>query len=95
MECSGHGGRALAAMAGSVELVGAADWLGIARRGAEGVTGRVAVHDGGLYSRSWARRRWGLAVGPTAHGDARGRWLGARWRVVSRRTHGSVHLPEF
>jgi hypothetical protein len=39
---------------GRVEVVGAAGWLGKARRGAEGVTGKVAVHEGRLYSHSRA-----------------------------------------
>jgi hypothetical protein len=46
-----------------------ASWLGKARRGAEGVTGRVAVHEGELYSRS--RARHGRGIGSTARGGAR------------------------
>jgi hypothetical protein len=40
--------------AGRGEVAGAEGWLGKARHGAEGVTGRVAVHEGRLYSRSQA-----------------------------------------
>jgi hypothetical protein len=45
------------------EVAGAAGWLGKARSGAEGVTGRVAMHEGKLYSRSRARHRRGRGVG--------------------------------
>jgi hypothetical protein len=48
---------------GRGEVVEAAGWLGKARRGAEGVTGRVAMHEGGLYSRSWARHGHGRGGG--------------------------------
>jgi hypothetical protein len=58
---------------GRGEVVEAAGWLGKARRGAEGVTGRVAMHEGGLYSRSWAR-----------HGHGRGGGGGGRPRTEAR-----------
>jgi hypothetical protein len=51
----GYGGRPRAALAGREEVTGAAGWLGKARRGAEEATGKMAVHEGGLYSHSWAR----------------------------------------
>jgi hypothetical protein len=50
----GHCGRPRAALAGRGEVAGAAGELGKVRRGAEGVTGKVAVHGGGLYSHSRA-----------------------------------------
>jgi hypothetical protein len=55
----GHGGRPRAALAGRGEVTGAAGWLGKARRGAEGATGKMAVHEGGLYSHSRARHGHG------------------------------------
>jgi hypothetical protein len=53
----GHGGRPQAALAGRGEVAGATGELGKVRRGVEGVTGKVAVHGGGLYSHSRARHR--------------------------------------
>jgi hypothetical protein len=49
-----HGGRPRAALAGRGEVAGATAELGKVRRGAEGVTGKATVHEGGLYSRSRA-----------------------------------------
>jgi hypothetical protein len=66
-----------AALAGRGEVPGAAGWLGKARRGAEGVTGKMAVHEGGLYSHSRARHECG-------HGGSRGR-AGACVRACSGR----------
>jgi hypothetical protein len=54
-EWSGHGGRPRAPLAGRGEVTGAAGWLRKARRGAEEATRKMAVHEGGLYSHSWAR----------------------------------------
>jgi hypothetical protein len=76
-EWFGHGGRPRAALAGRGEVVGAAGRLGQARHGAEGVTGKVAMHEGGLYSHSRARHGRG-------HGNGRGR-MGAHVRACSRR----------
>jgi hypothetical protein len=59
----GHGGRPRAALAGRGEVAGAAGELEKVRRGAEGVTGKVAVHGGGLYSHSRARHRRGHGGG--------------------------------
>jgi hypothetical protein len=60
---AGHGGRSLEEEAGRGEAAEAAGWLRKARRGAEGVAGRVAVHEGELYSRSWARNGHGRGAG--------------------------------
>jgi hypothetical protein len=59
----GHGGRPRAALAGRGEVVEDAGELGKVRRGAEGVTGKVVVHGGGLYSHSRARHRRGHGGG--------------------------------
>jgi hypothetical protein len=67
-----HGGRPRAALAGRGEVAGVAGELGRVRRGAEGVTGKVAMHEGGLYSHSRARHRHGHAGWPTTRGGARG-----------------------
>jgi hypothetical protein len=50
----GHGGFPRAALAGRGEVAGATSWLGNARRGVEEATGKMVVHEGGLYSHSWA-----------------------------------------
>jgi hypothetical protein len=55
----GHGGHPRAALAGRGEVTGAVGWLEKARRGAEEVTWKMAVQEGGLYSHSWARHRRG------------------------------------
>jgi hypothetical protein len=91
----GHGERPRAALAGRGELAGAAGGLRRVRRGAEGVTGKVVVHGGGLYShsRAWHRR---------GHGGGLGR-AGVRVRACSgafpsvcpRRTRGGLLLPVF
>jgi hypothetical protein len=65
------------ALTGRGEVAGAAGWLGKARHGVEGVTGKVAVHEGGLYSHSRARHG-------CEHGGGRGR-AGARVQACSRR----------
>jgi hypothetical protein len=59
----GHGGRPRAALAGRGEVAGAAGELGKGRRGAEGATGKVTVHGGGLYSHSRARHGCGHGGG--------------------------------
>jgi hypothetical protein len=59
----GQGGRPRAALAGRGEVAGAAGELGRVRRGAEGVTEKVAMHGGGLYSHSRARHRRGHGGG--------------------------------
>jgi hypothetical protein len=63
-------------LTGREEVAGAAGWLGKARRGAEGVIGKVAVDEGGLYSHSRARHGRG-------HGGGRGR-AGLSVRACSR-----------
>jgi hypothetical protein len=63
-----HGGRSSVEEAGHDEVARAAGWLGKARRGAKGVIGRVAVHVGGLYSRSRTRHGRGRGGRPTARG---------------------------
>jgi hypothetical protein len=50
----GYGGCPRAALAGHREVAGAAGELGRVRRGAGEATGKMAVHEGGLYSRSRA-----------------------------------------
>jgi hypothetical protein len=72
-----HSGHPRAALAGRGEVAGAAGELGKVRRGAEGVTGKVAMHEGGLYShsRAWHGR---------GHGGGRGR-AGVRVQASSRR----------
>jgi hypothetical protein len=61
-----HGGRPRAALAGRGEVARDTGELGKVRRGAEGVSGKVAVHEGGLYSHSRAWHGHG-------HGGGRGR----------------------
>jgi hypothetical protein len=60
-----HGGRPRAALAGRGEVAGAAGELEKVRRGAEGATGKAAVHEGGLYShsRAWHGRGHGGGQG--------------------------------
>jgi hypothetical protein len=77
---AGHGDRSSVDEAGRGEVVGAAGWLRKSRHGAEGVTGRVAVHEGGLYSHSRARHGHGRGGGSTASG--------ARVAVASPRLAG-------
>jgi hypothetical protein len=70
-----HGGRPQAAQAGRGEVAGVAGELRKVRRGAEGVTGEMAMHGGGLYSHSRARYRRG-------HGGGRP-YAGARAATAS------------
>jgi hypothetical protein len=81
----GHGGRPRAALAGRGEVAWAAGWLRKARRGAEGATGKVAVHEGGLYSHSRAWHGRGHGGG---RGRACGRALGVFPSACPRRTRG-------
>jgi hypothetical protein len=78
----GHGGRPRAALAGRGEVAGAAGELGRVRRGAERVTGKVAVHEGGLYSHSRAQHR-------RRHGGGRPH-AGARAAASSARSAGQT-----
>jgi hypothetical protein len=71
MGMAGHDGRSSEEEMDRGEVAGAAGWLGKARRGAEEVTGRVAMHEGGLYSRSRARHGRGRAGESTSRGGAR------------------------
>jgi hypothetical protein len=73
----GHGGCPRAALVGRGEVAGATGELGKGRHGAEEATGKMVVHEGGLYSRSWARYRRG-------HGGGQGRARGARAGVLCR-----------
>jgi hypothetical protein len=59
----GYGGCPRAALAGRGEVTGAAGELVRVRRGAEEAMGKMAVHEGGLYSRSRARYRRGHGGG--------------------------------
>jgi hypothetical protein len=78
----GHGGRPRVALAGWGEVAGATGELGRVRRGAEGVTGKMAVHEGGLYSHSRARHGRG-------HGGGRPH-AGARVAAASARSAGQT-----
>jgi hypothetical protein len=80
---------------GRGEVAGAAGWLGKARRGAEGATGKVAVHEGGLYSHSRARHGRGHGTAEGTRGRACGRALGAFPSACPRRTRGGLLLPVF
>jgi hypothetical protein len=79
---SGHGGRPRAALVGRGEVTGAAGELGRVRRGAEEATGKMAMHEGGLYSRSraWYGR---------GHGGGRP-YTGARAAAASARSAGQT-----
>jgi hypothetical protein len=57
---------------------GGSSELGRVRHGAEEATGKMVVHEGGLYSRSWARYRRG-------HGGGRP-YAGARATAASARS---------
>jgi hypothetical protein len=70
-------------------------WLGKAGRGAEGVTGEMAVHEGGLYSHSRARHRCGHGAAEGARGRACEHALGAFPSACPRRTRGGLLLPVF
>jgi hypothetical protein len=91
----GHGGCPRAALAGRREVTGAAGELGKVRRGVDEATGKMVVHEGGIYSHSRARHGRG-------HGGGRGR-AGVRVRACSvafpcvcpRRTRGGLLLPVF
>jgi hypothetical protein len=78
----GHGGCPRAALAGRGEVAGAAGELGRVRRGAGEATGKMAMHEGGLYSRSWAQYGRG-------HGGGRPR-AGARATAASARLAGQT-----
>jgi hypothetical protein len=68
----GHGGCPRTALAGHGEVTGAAGKLGRVRRGAGEATGKMAMHEGGLYSRSRARYGRGHGGGRPRAGGARG-----------------------
>jgi hypothetical protein len=70
------------ALVGRGEVVGATGELKKVRRGAERAIGKVAVHEGGLYSHSWARHRHG-------HGGGRPH-VGARAAAASARSAGQI-----
>jgi hypothetical protein len=53
------------------EVAGAAGELGKVRRGVEEATGKMVVHEGGLYSHSRARHGRGHGAAKGAHGGAR------------------------
>jgi hypothetical protein len=76
-EWFGHSGRPRATLAGRGEVAGAVGWLGKARHGAEGVTGKMAMHEARLYSHSRARHECG-------HRGGRG-CVGAHVRACSWR----------
>jgi hypothetical protein len=87
----GHDGCPWAALAGRGEVAGAAGELWKVRWGAEEATGKMAVHEGGLYSCSWARHGRG-------HGGGRGHARAcsvAFPSVCPRRTRGGLLLPVF
>jgi hypothetical protein len=85
----GYGGCPRAALAGRGEAAGAAGELEKVRHGAGEATGKMAVHEGGLYSR-------GAGVGtgwPRAHGGSR---AGVLWapppRVLAHVEHVVVYF---
>jgi hypothetical protein len=67
----GHSGCPRAALAGRGEVTGAAGKLERVRRGAGEAKGKMAVHEGGLYSRSRARHGRGTEAAEGARGVAR------------------------
>jgi hypothetical protein len=73
----GHDGCPWAALAGRGEVAGAAGELGKGRCGVEEATRKMAVHEGGLYSRSRARYGHG-------HGGGRGHARVVRAGVLCR-----------
>ena len=78
----GHCGCPRAALAGRGEVAGATGELGRVRRGAEEATGKMVMHEGGLYSRS--RARYG-------HGHGGGRpYAGARATAANARSAGQT-----
>jgi hypothetical protein len=83
------------ALAGRREVAGAAGELGRVRRGAEEATGKMAVHEGGLYSRSWARYGRGHGGG-RPHAGARAAAARARLAGQTRhRARGSICSSHF
>jgi hypothetical protein len=80
---------------GRGEVAGAAGELGKARRGAEGATGKMVVHEGGLYSHSRARHGRGHGGSRGRAGRACGRALGAFPNDCPRRTRGGLLLLVF
>jgi hypothetical protein len=84
----GHGGFPRVALAGRGEVAGAAGELGKVRRGAEEATGKMVVHEGGLY------RGHGTCMGTGVADHARGR---ARQRPVRARPvrQGIEHVAAF
>jgi hypothetical protein len=91
----GHSGCPREALAGRREVAGAAGELGRVRRGAEEATGKMAVHEGGLYSRSWARYGRGHGGG-RPHAGARAAAARARLAGQTRhRARGSICSSHF
>jgi hypothetical protein len=91
----GHSGCPQEALAGRREVAGAAGELGRVRRGAEEATGKMAVHEGGLYSRSWARYGRGHGGG-RPHAGARAAAARARLAGQTRhRARGSICSSHF
>jgi hypothetical protein len=91
----GHGGRSLKEEAGRGEVAGAAGWLEKTRRGAKRVTGRVAMHEGRLYSRSQARRGRGRGAG-RPHAGAHAAMDSSRSASnASHRARGSTRSGHF
>jgi hypothetical protein len=89
-EWFGHGGRPRAALAGRGEVAGAVGELGKVRHGAKGVTGKAAVHEGGLYSHSRAWHGCGHGGG-RPHAGARAATASARSAGQTRhRARGSI-----
>jgi hypothetical protein len=81
----GHGGCPRAALAGCGEVAEAAGELGKVRRGAEEATGKMAVHEGGLYSHSRAQHGRG-------HGGGRGHVRGCACGRALSRSRVSAHV---
>jgi hypothetical protein len=81
----GHGGCPQAALAGRGEVTRAVGELGKVRRGIEEATGKMAVHEGRLYSHSRARHGRG-------HGGGRGHARGCTCGRALSRSRVSAHV---
>jgi hypothetical protein len=88
MEGFGHGGCPRAALVGRGEVTGAAGELGRVWRDAGEATGKMVVHEGGLYSRSHARHGGGRGL---ARGCTCGRAL-SRSRLSTHVEHVVVYF---
>jgi hypothetical protein len=95
MGVAGHDGRSSGEEAGRGEVAGAMGQLGETRRGTEGMTGRVAMQEGRLYSCSRAQRRCGHGGGLTARGARAAVASPHSAGQASHRARGSVRSGHF